>query len=704
MSPAGNPGALAVAFNQALGLFNAGRMAECESVLGRLLAEHPGAVEALELLGAARGAQGRPREALEALDRARALRPSSITIRHNRAQALFALGRLDDARTELDKLVRMHADYQPSWNLLGSVLAGLGDVPGAERAYRRAMAMAPEQPQAPYNLGLLFQQAGRLEEAIAAYRGALRIHPAFAPAHNNLANALKATGRADEAVAHYREALRHDPGLVDAMGNLGTALREAGRYAEAIPLLERAEVLRPGSPEVLNSLGIAYYERHRHEDAAACYRRALALRPAMHEARNNLGNALAALGQLDEAAECFRAVLAQSPDNADAHSNLGLVFQERERDTEAIEQFERALAIRPDHADALNNLGYLLQEGGRRPEAMEYYRRAMQANPRLARAGYNLGLAHLMQFEFDPGWKLHELRFATAPPVSVARAFAVPAFAGRDWGKGERVAIWPEQGVGDQILYSTLVDEVAARGEAFVLEADRRPVPAFARAHPTWTVVAPEEAKAAFAGCSRHVPLGTLPLLLRPSLESFERQPRTLLAADAEQVRRFRSRSPATTRVVGISWRSFQPKGRGYVERKKSAPLDAFMALSRREGLHLVDLQYGDTAAEREAFARRGGRLHRHEDLDLFHDLDGVLAAIEACDVVVTTSNVTAHLAGALGKRTLLVYLAARPPFHYWAPRADGRSLWYPSLSIVTGPGLGTWDQALARVHELIGT
>jgi ADP-heptose:LPS heptosyltransferase len=171
--------------------------------------------------------------------------------------------------------------------------------------------------------------------------------------------------------------------------------------------------------------------------------------------------------------------------------------------------------------------------------------------------------------------------------------------------------------------------------------------------------------------------------------------------ADAARVREYRARlAAAGAPVIGISWRSFQPKLRGHIARKKSAPLEAFGALSRQACL--VDLQYGDTTADREAFARAGGRLERLDELDLFNDLDGLLAAIEACDLVVTTSNVTAHLGGALGKRTLLVYLAAIPPFHYWVPRANGRSLWYPSVEIVTGPQVDRWERALELAAERI--
>jgi len=690
-------------YARAVAFFQAGRLPEAERVLRELVAAAPALVEALQLLGAALSAQGRPQEGLEWFDRARALRAPNPTLLHNRAQALFALGRFAEARAEIEAATALDPAAASAWSLTANILAAMGEREAAERAYRKALALKPESAETHYNLALLLQEGGRLEEAVACYRKSLALRPAFAAAHNNLANVLKGQGRSDEALVHYRHAVRFDPQLADALSNLGTVLREAGRSEEAVGLLERAALLKPQSEAVHNNLGIAYFERNRFAEAVACYRKALALRPSFYEARNNLGNALSALGAGDEAIACYREVIAQAPDYPDAHSNLGLILQERGEVAAAIACYQKALALRPDHADAINNMGYLLQEQGRRREAMALYTRALEADPGSGRAAYNLGLAYLCELEFEPGWKLHEQRYHTKPPIAVPRVFSIPAFTAADWGSGRRVAIWREQGVGDQLLYSTLVPELAARGQDFVLEADARLVTAFKRAHPEWNVVVADDSAAAFAGCDRHLALASLPLLLRPSLASFDAQPRALLAADAVRAAAYRERLAAPgARVAGISWRSFQPKTRGYLQAKKSAPLDAFMALSRREDLRLLDLQYGDTAAEREAFAGRGGRLARHAALDLFNDLDGVLAAIEACDLIVTTSNVTAHLAGVLGKRTLLVYLAANPPFHYWVSDASGRCLWYPSVRIVTGRDLDSWDKAFARVGELL--
>jgi ADP-heptose:LPS heptosyltransferase len=118
-------------------------------------------------------------------------------------------------------------------------------------------------------------------------------------------------------------------------------------------------------------------------------------------------------------------------------------------------------------------------------------------------------------------------------------------------------------------------------------------------------------------------------------------------------------------------------------------------------GAQFVDVQYGDTAPERRAVeAAAGVRVARFEEVDHFNDLEGVFAILEACDLVITTSNATAHFAGALGKRTWLLYLADRAPFHYWAHGGTHRCLWYPSVEIVTAPHLADWSSLIAQVTD----
>ena len=484
----------------------------------------------------------------------------------------------------------------------------------------------------------------------------------------------------------------------EALFQEGVAHHSAARFPQAIDAYRRAIAAGLDVAESHGNLGAALFAVGAHAQALAELQRALELQPDLLVARRNLGNTLSALGRKQEALECLAAVLAANPRDEATLADMGAVQHELGDFGGARKSFEAALRIHPDFPLALNNLGFLEREEGRTDSAAVLFERSLALQPGNPRVAYNLAMARLGQRRFAEGWSLYQARFHTRPPATVPRAFPVPALAAGDIGRVRRVAVWREQGAGDQVLYSTTLVDLESRGQDFVLEIDARLVAAVRRAHPKWTVVTPEESPGVFATCDRHAAMADVAALLRPATQSFAAQPRAFLAADAVRASRYRERlAQPGRRLAGISWHSFQK--RAYIEARKSAPLEAFAPLAARDDLRLVDLQYGDTGAMR---SHAGFDLARIEELDLFNDLDGVLAAIEACDVVVTTSNVTAHLAGALGKRTLLIFLEGLPHFHYWVDPGTGRSLWYPSVELVSGPAIDTWPRAIARVDELL--
>ena len=104
----------------------------------------------------------------------------------------------------------------------------------------------------------------------------------------------------------------------------------------------------------------------------------------------------------------------------------------------------------------------------------------------------------------------------------------------------------------------------------------------------------------------------------------------------------------------------------------------------------LVNLQYGDVDKEIREFKKATGiEVLQCASVDNRDDLDGLAALIEMCDLVVSTSNVTIHLAVALGKKTwvLLPYSAN---FWWLINRTD--SIWYPSLKLYRQKKFGHWD------------
>jgi hypothetical protein len=151
-------------------------------------------------------------------------------------------------------------------------------------------------------------------------------------------------------------------------------------------------------------------------------------------------------------------------------------------------------------------------------------------------------------------------------------------------------------------------------------------------------------------------------------------------------------------RVIGVSWLSRNEDiGAG-----KSMALSDLEPLFDAPSVRWVDLQYGDTRAERAALAARKppGLVHR-DDIDLFQDLDGLAALICSCDLVVTVSNTTAHLAGALGVPTLVLVSHGARKLWYWGEGTD-RTPWYPSIGILRQDAAGSWATAVSEVGRRV--
>ena len=88
-------------------------------------------------------------------------------------------------------------------------------------------------------------------------------------------------------------------------------------------------------------------------------------------------------------------------------------------------------------------------------------------------------------------------------------------------------------------------------------------------------------------------------------------------------------------------------------------------------------------------------------DIDLYNDIESLCSLIDACDFIVTVSNINAHLAGALGKTTYLMSAKGKAKHFYWHHYQDS-SLWYPTLKIFEQDNLDDWNTPINKIIETL--
>lgn len=572
-----------------------------------------------------------------------------LTTRSNAPDVLYQLallkadmGAYSEAHYLVTSLLEMNVDSPTAYALLGRVLAETDSLEAALAGYDRALAIVPQDAEILFGRAIVLQRMGRLVDALDSYQRALVHAPGQAEVWCNHGNVLFALRRFDEALHSFDEGIKRTPDVTLLHFNRGNTLSELGRMAEALAAFDHALTLAPDNIDV----------------------------------RNNRANTRLEAGDIDGAIADFRRMIADAPGDPRGYNGFGQILQEQGHNAEAARQYQRAITLEPEFADARHNLALA------RLYLRDFTAAWTEYEHRCDPAGYRAGLRKDLQsvdlFERLPRWH------GSGTPVSGA------------------VGIWYEQGIGDQILFSTLLPDLLATGQPFIYEVDGRLLPAYQRAFPEVNFVALADPPAvALQAAGAALFAGSLPSLFRPSVASFARQPHRVLKASPERVIHYRDRLGSELKVA-LSWRSARA---GRLGRSKSLALADLAPVLAVPGVRFVDVQYGDTAAERAAVAQtQEASITHFDDVDCFRDLDEVLAILEACDLLITTSNANAHLAGALGKPVWLLYPAERAPFHYWAHNGDHRCLWYPSVEIVSAPEMTDWPQLIAHTAAKLQT
>jgi tetratricopeptide (TPR) repeat protein len=491
----------------------------------------------------------------------------------------------------------------------------------------------------------------------------------------------------------------------------GLALSAANRHAEAIARYEAALSERPGDIRVLFALGNTASALGMPKPAETFFRQVLALEPERIEALVNLANLLRAEEQFEAAKALLLPALARNPRVPELWLTLGSVFRE-EGDTErAATHYREALALKPDYPPALGNLADLLADDGEIEEALGLYERALTKDPDNAQAKLNRAIVHFLKGDLQQGWRDYEARLdivAKAPRADRP----LPRWNGESL-RGTRLLVRAEQGVGDQIMFASLIPELAARaareGGQLVLECEPRLGPLFARSFPTAEIrssrietregipTARYDWMETDGGVTAAIAMGSLPGLMRDDRMRFPKPHRYLAphASEAEywgKIFRQAGQGP----WIGFCWRSGLGGG---ARAAQHAPLVAWADFLRVLPGTLVCAQYGAKTEEISALETLSGRkIFVPPGLDQKNELDRTCAMLSALDAVASAPTAVSWLAAAAGVPTAKILYDTS-----WTSFGEPNEPFAPACALMMPDRRGDWADSFAKAARWIG-
>ncbi len=280
------------AIRRAASLRAAGDRAGAAAVYRDLTKTHPREAGLWALLGDVLRDMGDPAGGAVALQTASALLPNDHDIAVEWALAELEAGNAKAALAILGKREHAMSNSARGQSVLADAYRGAGHFGDAIKAYRRLLALTPDNINARISLGVCMQETGDL----------------------------------DNAIDLYETALKSNPDAVDALTNLGLAISTQGHDDKALPFLQRAAQLDPHDPATHYNLGTVLQKLERTDAAIRCFERAIAIAPQEAKAWSNLGNARQDQLQLEAAITAHNKAAALAPDDAGIQWNRSMTL------------------------------------------------------------------------------------------------------------------------------------------------------------------------------------------------------------------------------------------------------------------------------------------------------------------------------------------------------------------------------------------
>jgi Flp pilus assembly protein TadD len=483
-----------------------------------------------------------------------------------------------------------------------------------------------------------------------------------------------------------------------------------GRHAEAIAAFEQALGETPNDLRVLFALGNAAAEIGHAQAAENFFRRVLERAPDSVEALVNLGNLLRGGGRTADVIALIKPAIERNPQISELWLTLGSALREAGDAKTADTFYREALRLDPGSAAALGNLADLLADNGSVDEALGLYDQALSREPEHAQARLNRAILLFLKGRLRAGWRDYEYRLLIKERVIISD-HGLPAWAGRA-AEGMRLLITAEQGIGDQIMFASLVPgllDLCRRASGhLILECEPRLVPLFVRSFAGASVHAAKlqvsgGRKFAFyewletaGGADAAVPIGSLPRLLRRELPDFPPAHSYLRADPAEQQQWARwLGAKASGPFVGLCWRS---GALGGLRNLQYAPLEAWAEFLRRMPGTPVSLQYDVQQSEIAALQQMSGReILVPPALDQKQEIDRTAALIAALDFVVSAPTSVSWLSAGLGVRTFKILYNTS-----WTAFGCDYEPFAPAARCIMPDTSGNWPDAFAKAAAAI--
>lgn len=481
------------------------------------------------------------------------------------------------------------------------------------------------------------------------------------------------------------------------MFNTAFNLHSQGKLDEAEKIYKEILSKEPDNAQVYNLLGILNLSKNNLNEAEKFITKALTIKKEayfyeslakVYELKKEYKNEIEILEKACKEGYC----------GFETYFMLGLAYKNNIEYEKAEKAYLCAIKLNPKSEKACYNLASLYLFLNNPQKAIEYFTKCLEINPNDKEVLYFLSLGYFRIKDYETGAKYFENRLCrgtaiTSQEVTYPNLMKyAPLWMGEDISD-KTLYTYYEAGFGDMIMFSRYIPELEKRCKKLLIKPQKELSQLFRENFPNTEVMDLfyEENKTKF---DVHLPFLSIPYVLGLKNDEIFVHHDKYLQAKPEKIKYFKEKYFNNNKFkIAIKW-----QGNTYYETDRVINVEAFAPLFNLPNVKIYSAQTFEGSEEFDKLADKYDITDISQD---FKDFSYTAGALENVDLVISSDSSLAHLAGAMGKRCIVLL-----PYNYnWRWHMDlSHCDWYDSVKLFRLEKKESWNELMEKVTKFIST
>jgi len=418
----------------------------------------------------------------------------------------------------------------------------------------------------------------------------------------------------------------------------------------------------------------------------------------------NIANCYRREGSVELAIAHYKSLIERIGVRHDILYNLANCYDDLNDLENAKIYYEKCLSIKPQDIDCLYNLAQAHINVGRYEDALKIVNGSIARLGNVPSLKLQQSLIQLTVGNFRDGWENYKYRWKDPQFIkNEAKKYSNLKTSFSDIReekelKDKKILLLSEQGLGDTIMFTSLLNEIKKVSEKITVGVDKRLLDLFRSSFQNIKFIDNKLiSEINIRAFDVIMPLANLALLYRNKKEEFESD--QYLCPKKQTIEYFKKQLDKYhgNFLVGISWRGGLIGTRSF--HRSVNPIN-FIKSIQQENVVFIDLQHQSelNLNEAKSIILKPNDIIQFPENDLF-DIEMLAGLIHNLDLVVTVQNTNVHVAGSIEKKCL----ALLPFAPEWRYGHKGNTMpWYKSVELIRQKEIGNWDSVFEASKQTI--